>query len=202
MLLKSVLAVCAVLLAIAAPAAWGQEPGGQGGRGGRGGRGGGGDRTRVFLGLGPAPDTAAAKKGEPLYKENCATCHGDKAHGAQGPSLVRSTVVLHDEKGEAIGAVIKSGRPEGGMPAFRSLSADDIYNITEYLHQQVELSANRGTYESTYSGVRSEITGDAKRGEAFFNGTGGCKQCHAATGDLAKIAEKYPQAAMMQSRFL
>src|SRR6266704_3447435 len=69
--------------------------GAAGGRGGRGGRGGGGGRgsTREFLGLGPAPDEAAAKKGEPLYKQNCGTCHGDNARGSQGPSLVRSVTV-------------------------------------------------------------------------------------------------------------
>ena len=199
---KTVLAICAALLAVAAPPACAQEGGGaQGGRGGRGG-GGRGASTRVFLGLGPVPDAEAAKKGEPLYKQNCETCHGEKAHGAQGPSLVRSVVVLHDEKGEGIGAVIRSGRPEAGMPAFSSLSADDVYDIAEYLHQQVELAANRGTYNSTYAGLRSEITGDPKRGEAFFNGEGGCAKCHAVSGDLAKIADKYPQAASLQSRFL
>ena len=93
--------------------------GAQGGRGGRGGRGGGGrGNTREFLGLGPAPDQAAAKKGEPLYKQNCSTCHGETARGAQGPNLVRSVLVLHDEKGEEIGPVIKNGRPQAGMPAF------------------------------------------------------------------------------------
>src|SRR5580704_2683913 len=128
-----------------------QEPDGPpagGGRGGRGGRGAAG--TREFLGLGPAPDAAAANKGEPLYKQNCATCHGDNARGSQGPSLVRSTVVLHDEKDEEIGPVIKQGRSQGGMPAFPQLSADDIHNIGQYLKQQVELAANRGTYGSTY----------------------------------------------------
>src|SRR5579864_5208497 len=93
--------------------------GAQGGRGGRGGRGGGGrGNTREFLGLGPAPDEAAAKKGEPLYKQNCSTCHGETARGSQGPNLVRSVTVLHDEKGEEIGPVIKSGRPQAGMPGF------------------------------------------------------------------------------------
>src|SRR5581483_3538484 len=73
----------------AAPA--GGRGGGRGGRGGGRGRGGNGAAgTREFLGLGPAPDAAAAKKGEPLYKQNCATCHGENARGSQGPNLVRS----------------------------------------------------------------------------------------------------------------
>ena len=196
--------VCAGLAAIIlAPLILAQEEmppagrgGGQGGRGGRGGRG----PTREFLGLGPAPDEAAAKKGEPLYKQYCSTCHGQNARGAQGPNLVRSVVVLHDEKGEEIGPVIKNGKPAAGMPGFPALSQDDLYNIAQYLHLQVELTANRGTYGATYGALRNQISGDARKGEAFFNGS--CKSCHSATGDLAKIGAKYPQAAALQSRFL
>jgi cytochrome c oxidase cbb3-type subunit 3 len=177
--------------------------GAQGGRGGRGGRGGGGrGNTREFLGLGPAPDQAAAKKGEPLYKQNCSTCHGETARGAQGPNLVRSVLVLHDEKGEEIGPVIKNGRPQGGMPAFASLSQDDLYNISQYIHLQVELAANRGTYGTTYGALRNEVSGDAGKGEQFFKGAGGCAQCHSVTGDLAKIGAKFPQPSALQSRFL
>ena len=73
---------------------------GRGRGGGRGGRGGGGrGGTREFLGLGPAPDEAAAKKGEPLYKQNCATCHGENARGSQGPNLVRSVAGSPRRKG-------------------------------------------------------------------------------------------------------
>ena len=177
--------------------------GAQGGRGGRGGRGGGGrGNTREFLGLGPAPDQAAAKKGEPIYKQNCSTCHGETARGAQGPNLVRSVLVLHDEKGEEIGPVIKNGRPQGGMPAFASLSQDDLYNISQYIHLQVELAANRGTYGTTYGALRNEVSGDAGKGEQFFKGAGGCVQCHSVTGDLAKIGAKFPQPSALQSRFL
>ena len=192
-----------VCLAIAMAVAWGQEEGGGGGRGGRGGRGGGNrGSTREFLGLGAEPDQAAAKKGEPVYKQNCATCHGETARGAQAPSLVRSVLVLHDEKGEEIGPVIKNGRPQEGMPGFPNLSADDIYNVAQYLHLQVELAANRGTYGATYAGLRGQTSGDPKKGEVFFNGAGGCKNCHSVTGDLAKIGAKIPQAAAMQARFL
>jgi mono/diheme cytochrome c family protein len=177
--------------------------GAQGGRGGRGGRGGGGrGNTREFLGLGPAPDEAAAKKGEPLYKQNCSTCHGETARGAQGPNLVRSVLVLHDEKGEEIGPVIKNGRPQGGMPGFPTLGQDDLYNISQYLHLQVELAANRVTYGATYGALRNEVSGDAAKGEQFFKSAGGCANCHSVTDDLAKIGAKFPQASALQSRFL
>jgi len=198
----------ALMLTLVAPGLLAQEDippagrgGAQGGRGGRGGgRGGRGGSTREFLGLGPAPDEAAAKKGEPLYKQNCGTCHGDTARGSQGPNLVRSVVVLHDEKGEEIGPVVKNGRPQAGMPGFPTLSQDDVYNIGQYIHLQVELAANRGTYGTTYAGVRNQTSGDPKKGEEFFNGS--CKGCHSATGDLAKIGAKYGQVAAMQSRLL
>ena len=166
----------------------------------RGGRG--AASTREFLGLGTAPDPAAAAKGAPLYKQNCGGCHGENARGGQAPNLVRSIAVLHDEKDEEIGPVIKNGRPQAGMPSFPSLSQDDIHNIAQFLKLQVELAANRGSYGQTYANVRSQVTGDAKKGEEFFNGAGGCKSCHSATGDLAKVGKKYPQAAQMQAKFL
>jgi mono/diheme cytochrome c family protein len=195
----------ALALSVAASGLLAQEdmpPAGGGRGGGRGGRGGGRGNTREFLGLGPAPDAAAAKKGEPLYKQNCSTCHGETARGAQGPNLVRSVLVLHDEKGEEIGPVIKNGRPQAGMPGFASLSQDDLYNISQYLHLQVELAANRGTYGATYAALRNEVSGDATKGEQFFKGAGGCTNCHSVTGDLAKIGAKFAQASAMQSRFL
>src|SRR5215472_5794971 len=142
------------------PDGGGPPPGGaRGGRGGaRGGRGAAG--TREFLGLGTAPDAAEAKKGEPLYKQNCATCHGENARGSQGPNLVRSVAVLHDEKDEEIGPVIKNGRPQGGMPPFPQLSPAEIHSIAQYLKMQVELAANRGTYNQTYGDLRNKVTGD------------------------------------------
>lgn len=210
--MRSLVCWTAIVFIAASPVIRAQEEGGgapagrgaPGGRGGRGGRGGGGGRgsTREFLGLGTAPDEAAAKKGEPVYKQNCATCHGETARGAQGPNLVRSVVVLHDEKGEEIGPVIKNGRPQAGMPGFPNLSAEDINNVAQYLHLQVELAANRGTYGATYAGLRSQASGDPKKGEEYFNGAGGCKNCHSPTGDLAKIGSHYAQATTMQARFL
>jgi cytochrome c oxidase cbb3-type subunit 3 len=167
---------------------------------GRGGRGGGGEGTREFLGLGRAPDPAAAARGEKLYTATCAFCHGPDARGAEGPNLVRSEVVLHDNTGEMIGPVLLKGRPEAGMPAMSSLTPDQIAEIAEFLHLQVEKAANRGLY-GTIFGNRDVLTGDPKGGEAYFNGAGGCTKCHSATGDLAHVASKY-QPVNLQNRWL
>src|SRR5579872_959705 len=158
------------------------SPPGRAGRGGRGGRGGRAGSTREFLGLGPAPDAAEAAKGAPLYKQNCAGCHGEDARGSQAPNLLRSTVVLHDEKDEQIGPLIKSGRPRAGMPAFPQLSDADIHSISQFLKLQVELAANRGTYGQTYGDLLNKWSGDHREGEAFFKAN--CTACHSATGDL------------------
>lgn len=160
--------------------------------GGRGGRG----SIRDFLGLGAAPDAAAAERGAKLYGPNCAFCHGERATGAAGPDLVRSPLVLHDEKGELIGPVLLKGRADKGMPAFSALTADQVRDIAEFLHLKVELAANRGTYHTL-----NVVTGDAKKGEAYFNGVGGCNACHSPAGDLAHIATRY-QSDVLQNRFL
>jgi hypothetical protein len=61
---------------------------------------------------------------------------------------------------------------------------------------QVELVANRGIYKRL-----NVVTGDAKAGEAYFNGAGGCHNCHSPTGDLAKIGSRYPPD-QLQTRFI
>ncbi|HXB71282.1 MAG TPA: c-type cytochrome [Candidatus Acidoferrales bacterium] len=190
---RTSLCLCAFLLAAFALQVCGQEEIPAGGRGGgRGGRGG----TREFLGLGRAPDAQAAARGEKLYAPNCAFCHGEKARGAAGPNLVRSEIVLHDEKGELIGPTLSKGRVDKGMPAFGALTETQLADIGEFLHLQVELVANRGLYKRL-----NVVTGDPKAGEAYFHGAGGCAQCHSISGDLAHIGGRY-QPEQLQTRFI
>jgi cytochrome c oxidase cbb3-type subunit 3 len=68
--------------------------------------------------------------------------------------------------------------------------------LIQYLHLQVELVANRGTYKRL-----NVVTGDAKAGEAYFNGVGGFNACHSVTGDLAHILSRY-QPEQLQTRFV
>jgi cytochrome c oxidase cbb3-type subunit 3 len=170
-------------------------PPGQGRGGGGRGRGGGG--TREFLGLGRQPDADVAARGEKLYAAGCAFCHGADARGAEAPSLLRSDVVLHDDKGELLAPVLRDGRPDKGMPPMPGITPDQIAEIAEYLHLLVERAANRGLYASIFA--NDILTGSPRSGEAFF--TAHCSRCHSPTGDLAHVGAKY-QGANLQNRWL
>ena len=152
------------------------------------------EQGRAFLGLGAPPDAAAAALGQKLYSQSCAFCHGPNATGAEGPNLVRSSLVLHDEKGELIGPVVHNGRGEKGMPAFSSFTQEQLYDIAEFLHQRVYEAVNRWGYK-----VGDIVTGNAKAGEAYFGQH--CATCHSPSGDLTHIATKY-QPTDLQALFL
>jgi cytochrome c oxidase cbb3-type subunit 3 len=151
------------------------------------------ERGRDFLGLAPPADPEAAARGQKVYAQACAFCHGPNATGAEGPNLLRSPLVLHDDKGEKIAPFLQKGRPDKGMPAFANMTEAQAYDIAEFLHQRVEAAANRFGYK-----LQNVVTGDPKAGEAYFNAQ--CTTCHSATGDLAHVGQTDP--ADLQVRFL
>jgi len=140
------------------------------------------------------PDAKMAAEGAKIFGPTCGFCHGTDARGGSAPDLLRSAVVLDDNQGELIGQTIHDGRPAKGMPAFPSLASEQLRDIAEYLHLQVELAANRGTYKAL-----NVVTGDAKAGEAYFNGAGKCNTCHSVTGDLAHIGSKMKPPELQQT---
>jgi len=146
--------------------------------------------TRVFLGLGPEPDRAAAARGAPLFQQNCGFCHGPQARGAEGPSLITSDVVLGDDHGEHLVAFLKIGRPDKGMPSFAGLPDGQLKDIAEFLHLQVEDVANRGTYQ-----VLNILVGDPAKGQAYVAAK--CMSCHTA-GTFAHIAGKFRSPDQLQ----
>jgi mono/diheme cytochrome c family protein len=144
----------------------------------------------------PPPDAEAVERGKKLYEPACGFCHGMDARGKNGPDLLRSTLVLHDEKGDKIGPMIRAGRPERGMPAFGTMTNEQVADLAEFLHAGTNGISNRFGYE-----IKGLMTGDAKQGEAFFSGEGKCAGCHSAAGDLAHVASKY-EAVELQRRLL
>jgi cytochrome c oxidase cbb3-type subunit 3 len=97
--------------------------------------------------------------------------------------------VAHDVKGDQIGEVIRQGRPDKGMPAM-SLTDQQITDIAAYLHARAAEALRSARVPKDYP-IEKLLTGNADAGKAYFNGAGGCKNCHSPEGDLAGIARKY-----------
>src|SRR5580700_4481992 len=154
-----------------------------------------GDAIAAMMG-GARIDKEAAERGRKIFVPTCGFCHGNDAHGKSGPDLVRSALVLHDNGGDVIGPVIRNGRLDRGMPAFAALTAEQIADISTFLHSRAADVSNRFAYK-----IGDVVTGDAQRGAAFFNGDGHCTSCHSPTGDLAHVATKY-DAVELQRRML
>lgn len=149
--------------------------------------------TRAFLGLGALPDKAAAVRGEPLFKSDCGFCHGKNAHGATGPSLITSDLVLSDDHGEHLVPFLKKGRVENGMPAFATMTDRQLTDVAEFLHQQVEDVANRGAYQ-----VLNILVGNAEKGKAFVEGH--CLSCHSQS--FAHIGSKFRSPEQLQRNWI
>jgi cytochrome c oxidase cbb3-type subunit 3 len=157
--------------------------------------------ARATPGRGPAAvlagskeDPAAVDRGAKLYLANCSGCHGPAARGGVGaPDLVRSLLVLDDEKGILIAPVLRNGRPDQGMPK-PNLSETQIADIVAWLHVQTYAAGHRTTYA-----FHDVLTGDPKKGEAYFSAT--CGGCHSAIGDLKGIGSRY-DAMALQARWL
>lgn len=144
----------------------------------------------------PVPQSASPQsyspelvaRGRTRFATNCGFCHGpDATGGSGGTDLTRSEVVAADERGNRIGAVVRAGRAEAGMPAFPQLSDDDLSAIVAFVHDQ------KAKAETAVGGRRSVevadvLTGDAGAGRRYFESA--CTSCHSATGDLAGVASR------------
>jgi mono/diheme cytochrome c family protein len=146
--------------------------------------------------LTPVTDQAAVDRGKALLVEQCGFCHGANARGGSGgPDLTRSVVVQEDEGGKQLGAFLRVGRPDRGMPKF-DLPDAQMSDLAAFLHSAIYLNANRRLYK-----ILDIVVGDPKAGQAYFSGAGRCSGCHSPTGDLKGVGAKY-EPTVLQGRLL
>jgi mono/diheme cytochrome c family protein len=155
---------------------------------------GGADKGITAAIAGSKESPAAFERGAKAYTQYCAGCHGATGRGSVGaPDLIRSILVLDDEKGILIAPVLRDGRPDAGMPKL-GLTEPQIADLVAWLHVETYSAGHRTTY--AYQDV---LTGDAKKGEVYFNAT--CKGCHSPTGDLKGVGKRY-DAFSLQAKWL
>ena len=94
--------------------------------------------------VGPVPDPQAMRRGQALYDDRCADCHGDEGQGAPGavPALAGNRAVTMDSPTNLIRIVLDGGFPPAtagnprpyGMPPFsHSLGDEEIAALATWL---------------------------------------------------------------------
>src|SRR5260370_35337657 len=127
--------------------------------------------------------------GKTLFAAQCGFCHGrDAGGGESGPDLMASALVEQDAQGEKIGAVVRNGRLDKGMPAFGNVDEQQLSALFAFIHDR-KAKAKEGRRRTV--DVADLQTGDAEAGMRYFNGAGGCAKCHSPSGDLAGIAGRH-----------
>jgi cytochrome c oxidase cbb3-type subunit III len=184
--------LCAVFAIAQAQAPAPAPADGRAARCGRAGAGGGGGGAAYPQHA--QADPAQIARGKLLFGVNCTFCHGSDARGGEGgPNLIRSQIIMDDNKGELIATVVLNGRVDKGMPKF-DLTQDAVSDIAAYIH-----SIPSSGHDAVRNAPVSILVGDAKAGEAYFNGPGKCSTCHSVTGDLAGIGSKMEPKALQNA---
>jgi len=143
-------------------------------------------------------DPEAANRGRKVWVAECIECHGTSARGTEkGKNLIQSDMVLQDRYGSKLVPFFTKGHPmQSGRPS-ASLAKTDVADLSHFIHERV-YDTLRG---SPIFKPLNLLTGNAKAGEAWFNGAGKCNTCHSPTGDLKGIGAKYDPPTL-QGRFL
>lgn len=81
------------------------------------------------------------------------------------------------------------------MPKF-DMPRAQVSDLAAFLHATIYQNANRRLYK-----ILDIVVGDARAGEAYFNGAGRCQTCHSPSGDLKGVGAKY-EAVTLQQRLL
>ena len=154
----------------------------------------------------PPGDPASIARGQSLFGVNCRICHGADLRGGDmgGVNLLRSQLVLNDQKGELILPVVHNGRQNPGMPPmppFPGLPDDDVRAIAEYVHSVAATMRGQGNPPpGSEPAALNIVVGDAAAGKAFF--TAKCASCHSATGDLQGLATRITDPTQLQTTWV
>ncbi len=154
-------------------------------------------------------DTESFASGQALYREHCASCHGDRGQGAAGADGQRRIGELSTPDASArLGRahlldVIRDGKPGTAMPSFGSrLQPAQIEALAGYVRTALLLASPHDVSGTTAHArglpapVRSSaqvqradpalplprgLIGDPARGKRFYNAN--CATCHGVRGD-------------------
>jgi cytochrome c oxidase cbb3-type subunit 3 len=134
-------------------------------------------RIIVLLGLlfAAISGHTAEPDGEALYRQHCAACHGYDGKGGVGIPLALPDF-QYSVTNKYLKTTIRNGRPGRIMPAFHSLSNQELNALVKYIRHWS--SGKPFSYPVT------PVTGDPARGQLLFKRY--CSSCHGPNGEGGK----------------
>ena len=155
--------------------------------------------VHVLLAAAPAAQPASPaqlQSGQRVFAAQCGFCHGRDAMGGEtGPDLTKSALLRDDAAGEKVRAVVRDGRVDKGMPAFRLTDAD-VAAVVAFIRDQKTKAESPGARRSVSAADLQ--TGDAEAGRRYFNGAGRCAGCHSPSRDFAGLATRLQGLQLLQ----
>jgi len=123
--------------------------------------------------------------GSRIYAAQCSTCHAPTGDGIAGVNL-RSGRFRNGSSDQDLTRIITNGIARTAMPPF-TFNAAELTGIVAYLR-------NMNTFDAA-----SVKPGDARRGQAVFDGKGRCATCHRVNGKGPRVAPDLSDVGSLRS---
>lgn len=113
------------------------------------------------------PSSTAGKQS---FTSTCAGCHGLDGRGSERAPSITTAPRIRKFTDQQLSNVISNGVPGTGMPAFHSLTPDQVKSLVSYVRF---LQGKTGNHA---------LPGNPERGKEIYFGKGECSSCHSIAG--------------------
>lgn len=128
---------------------------------------------------------ADIRYGAQIYAAQCAACHGSNGTQIGGVDLGGGQL-RRASSDQDLRAVLANGIPGTAMPPFR-FDPSEVTAIVAYIRNMRNFDSRAGNL------------GDANRGRAWFEGAGGCTNCHRVNGKGPRVAPDLSEIGALRS---
>src|SRR2546428_162110 len=123
--------------------------------------------------------------GAQIYAAQCSACHGVNGTQIGGVDL-GGGALRRASSDQDLRSVLNNGIPGTAMPPFR-FDPSELTAIVAYIR-------NMRTFDA-----RGAAVGDSNRGRAWFEGAGGCANCHRVNGKGPRVAPDLSDIGALRS---
>lgn len=115
-------------------------------------------------------NNSSSAAGKQSFTSTCAGCHGLDGRGSERAPSITTAPRIRKFTDQQLSNVISNGVPGTGMPAFHSLTRDQVRSLVSYVRFLQGKTENHA------------LPGNPDRGKQVYFGKGECSSCHSVAG--------------------